>query len=115
MICSQAARNEPSPLALRGDRWLHVHNAGNDPAPRPTTEKNMPRPRKTTTPADAKAAALAAALDAARKRLLRETLDTPGRDALDFHDLAVGLLREALAAMFDAGYAAAPLSAELVG
>ena len=68
----------------------------------------MPRPRKTTTPADAKAAALAAALDAARKRLLLETLETRGNDRLDFHDLSVGLIREALAAMFDAGYAAAP-------
>lgn len=69
--------------------------------PRPT------RPHKTTTPGDAKAAALAAALDAARKRLLLETLETRGSDRLDFHDLSVGLVREALAAMFDAGCAAA--------
>ena len=68
----------------------------------------MPRKTKPTRPADAKAAALAAALDAARKRLLLETLETRGNDRLDFHDLSVGLIREALTAMFDAGYAAAP-------
>ena len=72
----------------------------------------MPRKTKPTRPADAKAAALAAALDAARKRLLLETLETRGSDRLDFHDLSVGLIREALAAMFDAGYAAAAPAAK---
>ena len=68
----------------------------------------MPPTRKTpkTNPA-APAAAKAAAMDAARRLLLIETLETRGRDALDFHALSVGLIREALGAMFDAGFAAA--------
>lgn len=48
----------------------------------------------------------AAALDRARQRLGLETLETRGRDALDFHNLGVAALRDALAAAFDAGLAA---------
>ncbi|MBS0195992.1 MAG: hypothetical protein JSR77_04465 [Planctomycetes bacterium] len=53
-----------------------------------------------------KAAALAAATEAAREALLIETLETRGRDALDFHEVSVSMIRDAIAIAFEAGYAA---------
>lgn len=44
----------------------------------------------------------------ARKALRVTTLETRGRDALDFHDLAVWNIREALGRAYDAGRAAGP-------
>lgn len=41
----------------------------------------------------------------ARKHLLIETLDTRGRDALDFSDVAVWSIKAALQAAFEAGQA----------
>lgn len=47
--------------------------------------------------------ALAAATDIARCHLEIDTLETRNSDALDFHDLAVWSIREALVAAFNAG------------
>ena len=44
----------------------------------------------------------------ARRVLLLSTLETRGRDALDFHDLAVWAVREALGRAYDAGREAGP-------
>lgn len=52
-------------------------------------------------------AAQVAAAEAARRLLHIETLDTRNADALDFHELAVWSIREALAAAFEAGAASA--------
>ncbi|MBX3377505.1 MAG: hypothetical protein KF678_10945 [Phycisphaeraceae bacterium] len=52
----------------------------------------------------AKARSMAAAAEAVRKRLGLETLADRGRDALDFHDLSVESIREAIALAFDAGW-----------
>lgn len=54
---------------------------------------------------DAEAAQIAAA-KTARRLLHIDTLDTRNADALDFHELAVWSIREALAAAFEAGAAA---------
>jgi hypothetical protein len=45
--------------------------------------------------------------DIARKHLGFETLDTRGSDALDFRDVAVWCVRDALEAAYAAGMAAA--------
>lgn len=58
-------------------------------------------------PTSTKARRLAAAMDAARQRLGLETLADRHSDALDFHDLAVGPIRDAIEHAFEAGYAAA--------
>lgn len=50
-------------------------------------------------------AAQVAAAEAARRLLHIETLDTRNADALDFHELAVWSIREALASAFEAGAA----------
>lgn len=52
-------------------------------------------------------AAQVAVAEAARRLLHIETLDTRNADALDFHELAVWSIREALAAAFEAGAASA--------
>lgn len=52
-------------------------------------------------------AAEVAAAEAARRFLHIETLETRNADALDFHELAVWSIREALAAAFEAGAASA--------
>jgi len=41
----------------------------------------------------------------AREHLRIETLDLRNRDSLDFHDLGVGSIRDALRAAYDAGRA----------
>lgn len=51
--------------------------------------------------------AMAAATEAVRRRLELETLDTRGRDTLDFHDLSVASIRDAIELAFNAGFAAA--------
>ena len=52
----------------------------------------------------AKARRMAAAAEAIRQRLGLETLADRQRDALDFHDLPVAAIRDAIAIAFDAGY-----------
>ncbi len=52
-------------------------------------------------------AAQVAVAEAARRFLHVETLNTRNADALDFHELAVWSIREALAAAFEAGAASA--------
>lgn len=54
-----------------------------------------------------KAPTLQAAMEAARKHLDIPTLETRGRDGLDFHDISVASLRTIIAAAYDAGWAAA--------
>jgi hypothetical protein len=49
------------------------------------------------------AAAEAAVVEIARRHLGLDTLDTRNADALDFHDLAVWSIREALIAAFESG------------
>lgn len=56
-----------------------------------------------TGPRPESAAAEAAAQDIARRRLGLESLETRNSDALDFHDLAVWSIREALIAAFESG------------
>lgn len=65
----------------------------------PTKKTNASAKRKATT-------ALAAANEAVRKRLGLETLATRGRDALDFHDISVASLRDAIAIAFEIGFQA---------
>ena len=48
-------------------------------------------------------AAEAAAKEIAKRILRIDTLDTSNADALDFHELAVWSIREALVAAYDAG------------
>ena len=55
---------------------------------------------------NAKNAALARAMEEARKHLDLETLETRNRDSLDFHDLSVASIRRAIEMAFEAGYAA---------
>lgn len=63
--------------------------------------------KKTTTKTnDAKARRMAAAAEDVRKRLGLETLEDRKRDALDFHDISVGSIREIIAIAFEAGFAA---------
>ena len=42
-------------------------------------------------------------LDIARRRFFLETLETRNSDSLDFHDVAVWAIRDALAEAFEAG------------
>ena len=64
----------------------------------------------TTTNNPAKAAALAEVLEKTRRRFPLETLDERGNDRLDFHEVNVGSLREAIEAAFEAGFAAGAAS-----
>ena len=52
-------------------------------------------------------AAQVAAAEAARRFLHVETLNTRNADALDFHELSIWAIREALASAFEAGAASA--------
>lgn len=84
----------------------HVSNGtGNDPAAAPET--TIMDAKEGTTTDRTKARRLADAAEAIRKRLHLETLDTRGLDRLDFHDISVASLRDAIQIAFDAGYAAA--------
>ena len=65
---------------------------------------NAKKNTKTTTN---KAKALHMATEAVRNRLGLETLKDRKRDALDFHDISVASIRDAIALAFEAGFAAA--------
>ena len=67
--------------------------------------------RKKTTARDKK---LADAVEQIRKQLGLETLETRRRDALDFHDLAVWSIRDAIQIAFNAGYDAGFRDGELL-
>jgi hypothetical protein len=67
--------------------------------------------RKKTTNRDKK---LADAVEQIRKQLGLETLETRRRDALDFHDLAVWSIRDAIQIAFNAGYDAGFRDGELL-
>jgi hypothetical protein len=67
--------------------------------------------RKKTTNRDRK---LAEAVEQIRKALGLETLEARGRDALDFHDLAVWTIRDAIQIAFNAGYDAGFRDGELL-
>jgi hypothetical protein len=67
--------------------------------------------RKKTTNRDKK---LAEAVEQIRKQLGLETLETRRRDALDFHDLAVWSIRDAIQIAFNAGYDAGFRDGELL-
>ena len=67
--------------------------------------------RKKTTNRDKK---LADAVEQIRKQLGLETLETRRRDALDFHDLAVWTIRDAIQTAFNAGYDAGFHDGELL-
>jgi hypothetical protein len=58
----------------------------------------MPR-RKT----DATAPRAALILEIARRRFFLETLETRNSDSLDFHDVAIWAIRDALTEAFEAG------------
>jgi hypothetical protein len=64
----------------------------------------MARRRK---PVDPNAARDALLLDIAQRHLFLETLETRNRDRLDFHDVAVWAIRDALEEAFEAGRRAA--------
>ncbi len=51
-----------------------------------------------------KQAALDAAMENARRLLRLETLDTRGRDALDFHEIPVSAIRDLVRLAFESGY-----------
>lgn len=62
--------------------------------------------KKNTTTNKTKASRMAAAAEEVRKRLGLETLEDRKRDALDFHDISVASIRDAIAIAFEAGFAA---------
>ncbi len=51
-----------------------------------------------------KQAALDAAMENAKRLLRLETLETRGRDALDFHEIPVSAIRDLIRHAFDRGY-----------
>jgi len=57
-------------------------------------------------PDAARAAALAATLEEQRKRLGLETLESRGRDALDFHSIGVWMIKSAIEDAFQDGWSA---------
>ncbi|MER2507166.1 MAG: hypothetical protein ABTQ27_00210 [Amaricoccus sp.] len=63
--------------------------------------------RRKTDPAAARDALI---LEIAQRRFFLETLKTRNSDRLDFHDVAVWAIREALAEAYDAGRCAASQS-----
>ncbi len=67
--------------------------------------------RKKTTARDKRHAD---AVEQIRKALGLETLETRRRDALDFHDLAVWTIRDAIQIAFNAGYDAGFRDGELL-
>ena len=63
--------------------------------------------KKTAKTKNTKARKMEAAAEAIRKRLGLETLADRKRDALDFHEISVAALRDAIAIAFEAGFDAA--------
>ncbi len=51
-----------------------------------------------------KQASLDAAMENAKRLLRLETLDTRGRDALDFHEIPVSAIRDLVRLAFESGY-----------
>ncbi len=75
------------------------------------------RPAKTPRPSAAKARRerqIAAAAEAIRKRLGLDTLADRKRDSLDFHDVSVAAIRDAIGIAFDAGWDAGFEAAKLM-
>jgi len=72
-------------LATRADGWSLVTSAA------------IVRP-------DARVAASAATLEEQRKRLMLETLESRGRDALDFHSIGVWMIKSAIEDAFRDGW-----------
>jgi hypothetical protein len=64
----------------------------------------MAKRKITPTPEAAREALI---LDIAQRRFFIETLETRNRDRLDFHDVAVWAIRDALEEAFEAGRRAA--------
>ena len=62
---------------------------------------------------NADAARDAELLEIARRQFHLETLETRNRDALDFHDVAVWAIRDALAEAYDAGRRASAAEPQL--
>lgn len=60
--------------------------------------------RPTKRNASTKNRRMAAAAEAIRKRLRLETLETRGREALDFHDIPVAAIHDVIQIAFDAGW-----------
>jgi hypothetical protein len=75
-------------------------------AKRPTTKKNPTPPTREQH--------LAQAEEAVRQRLDLETLETRNSDSLDFHDVSVASIRAAVRIAFDAGFAAAGGTVEII-
>lgn len=63
-------------------------------------------PKASDRTVSARAAALAATLEEQRKRLMLETLESRGRDALDFHSIAVWMIKSAIEDAFQDGWSA---------
>jgi len=64
----------------------------------------MKAKKTTTTTNKTNARQMAAAAEAVRNRLALETLADRKRDALDFHNISVASIRDAIALAFEAGY-----------
>lgn len=71
------------------------------------TGKIPAMPRRKTDPTAARDALI---LEIAQRRFFLETLETRNSDRLDFHDVAVWALRDALAEAYEAGRRAASQS-----
>jgi len=71
-------------------------------AERPANRKGQNKMKTTTTKTSTNEKAIA---EIARRILRIETIETRNSDALDFHDLAVWNIREALEAAYEAGMA----------
>ena len=63
--------------------------------------------KRTTTKTTSRERRLAQAEEAVRQRLGLDTLATRNSDRLDFHDVSVASIREAIRIAFNEGYAAA--------
>ena len=70
--------------------------------------------KKKTTKNTEREQRLAAAIERVRKTLGIETFETRNRDALDFHEVSVRALREAVQIAFSAGYDAGFRDGELL-
>lgn len=80
-----------------------------EPTPLPTatdaaSDRTPAEPPAPSLDAAAKRMALDAELERARVELLLETLDTRGRDALDFHEIPVHAIRNLVRQSFETGY-----------
>ena len=58
--------------------------------------------------------AIVVAVEAIKKRLDIETLETRNRDALDFHEVSVAAIRDAIEIAFEAGWNAGYAAGELL-